>query len=53
MSVHSYHHYTRWSELHPAAYRPQDDLRAAKGIFRAVVGALVAYAVCYAIWEVW
>ncbi len=53
MSAHSWHHYSRWHELHPAAPRPHDDLRSAKGIARAVVGSIISYMVCYAIWEVW
>jgi hypothetical protein len=48
MSTHSWHHHTRWSELHPlmdppAQRRPHDDLRSALGIARAILGSLTSY----------
>jgi hypothetical protein len=47
-SAHSWHHHTRWSELHPlldppAQRRPHDDLRSALGIARAILGSHTSY----------
>lgn len=53
MSAHSWHHYSRWEETHPAAPRPHDDLRSAKGIARAVVGGIVSYAAVIGTWVAW
>ncbi len=52
MSAHSWHHYSRWHELHPAAPRPHDDLRSAKGIARAVIACVSLDAVLYVAWWV-